>query len=158
LVFIAVSSAVFIFSTDSTGKITNWNFAINGNSVIDFGSGDIGAQSSGSFSSGDVGNSTTESLSGHFYTVATSGPKGTWTQSSLSNPTPPNIEVRTCTSSWAPPSNTMGSGIAPNANGSGEECGRPILFPSTWYIRTTTDGGKTSEWQTLASLGLGKAS
>lgn len=153
------TAGVFLFSTDSTGKITNWSLALNGNSTVTDGMGGLMSSSNGSFStsfsSGDTGTSSFYTL--RQYLVSTSGPRGTWSQSSLSNPpSSKNVEVRTCMSSWAPPSNTMGSGIAPNANGAGEECGRPILFPSSWYIRTTTDGGSTSEWQTLASLGLGK--
>jgi len=154
------SSAVFLFSTDSTGKITAWNFSIGGNfQLLDLTSPRPCClnQGTGSFTSGDI--AIGFEINNDQIKQSLSGPKGTWTQSSLSNPAPTtNVEVRTCTSSWAPPSNTMGSGIAPNANGSGEECGRPVLFPSSWYIRTTTDGGKTSEWQTLASLGLGKTS
>jgi hypothetical protein len=160
-VFTGATAAVFLLSTDSTGKITNWSFAINGNSMVTDGMGGLMNTSNGSFSSsfssGDIGTSSFMVI--NRYTVTTSGPHGTWTQSSLSNPPPvipPNLQLRTCFNSWGPVSNTNGAGVAPNANGSGEACRRPIYFPPTWYIRTTTDGGQTSEWRTLASLGLGK--
>lgn len=82
LIYTAATAAVFLFSTDSTGKITAWNFALSGDSILSDGAGDISKSSSGSFSSGDIDTSL-QILGNHEYIVATSGPKGTWTQSSL---------------------------------------------------------------------------
>ena len=88
-IYIAATAAVFLFSTDSTGKITGWNFGISGNSSVSDGMGGFISQNNGSFSSGDFGTSDQVTSAGHQYVVNTSGPAGTWSQSSLSNPAPP---------------------------------------------------------------------
>jgi len=152
-VYMGSTSAVFMFSTDATGKITDWNFAINGNSTISAYGGLLSTWG-GSFSSGDVGTSS-EWLTTQ-YRVLTSGPKGTWTQSSLSNPAPAvTVLARTCNSTWGTPNNNVPAGLTPNANGTGMNCRVPAQYPPSWYIKVTTDGGKTYEFVTLASLGLG---
>lgn len=168
LVFMAATSAVFMFSTDATGKITAWNFAISGNSSIGNGAGGNVATDSGSFTSGDVATSTQVSSAAHIYTVTTSGPKGAWTQSSLSNPAPPvaptpapaaNVQLRTCNGTWGPVSNTVPAGVTPNASGAGLDCTGALKgYPSSWYTKVTTNGGKTFNFVTLKSLGLGLGS
>lgn len=57
-----------------------------------------------------------------------------------------------------PPSNTVSSEVSPNLHGVGQpsECAFPANLPSSWSIKTTVDGGKTWQWQSLASLGFGK--
>lgn len=161
-VFMVATSAVFMFSTDGTGKITAWNFSINGNSSIGDGVGDNVETASGSFTSGDVATSSQVTSAAHIYTVATSGPKGTWTQASLSNPTIPaptpaaNVQLRTCNGGWGPVSNTVPAGITQNASGVGLDCTGALKgYPSSWYTKVTTDGGKTFSYVTLGSLGLG---
>jgi hypothetical protein len=56
-----------------------------------------------------------------------------------------------------PPSNSVSSEVSPNLHGVGQpsECAVPATLPSSWSIKTTVDGGKTWQWQSLASLGLG---
>ena len=91
LIYTGATAAVFVFSTDMTGKITAWSFGINGNSSVGDGSGGTQSSNSGSFvsssSAGDSGISDAFTL--HEYLVTTSGPPGTWTQSSLSYPNAP---------------------------------------------------------------------
>ncbi len=54
------------------------------------------------------------------------------------------------------PSNTISSDVSPNASGSPSTCAVPATKPSSWYIRTTTDGGITWHWvYTLSQLGIG---
>lgn len=67
----------------------------------------------GSFTSGDNAVSNVISF-GKDLIQANSGPEGTWTQSSLSNPS--KLQLRTCFSYWGPVSNVNGAGVAPNAN------------------------------------------
>jgi hypothetical protein len=158
LVFMSATSAVFMFSTDATGKITNWSFAINGNSTTtdygEFASQNNGSFSS-SFSSGDAASSfDTPGISQ--YKQVNAGPAGLWTQSSLSSPSPAvTVLARTCNSTWATPNNNVPAGLTPNANGTGMNCRVPSQYPPSWYIKVTTDGGKTYEFVTLASLSLG---
>ena len=69
------------------------------------------------------------------------------------------LEVRSCVngvSGWSPPANSQPSDLSPNSNGVPDECAHPNLHPSSWFIKTTLDGGKTSQWQSLVSLGLGE--
>jgi hypothetical protein len=163
MVYMTATSAVFMFSTDSTGKITNWNFAINGGSLLGDGTGGILSQTNGSYNSGDTGVST-QVANGHQYTVTVNGPKGTWAQSSLSNPTPAptpaptaNVQLRTCSGTWGPVSNNVPAGITQNASGVGLHCTGSLKgYPGSWYTKATTDGGKTYEFVTLKSLNLGK--
>jgi hypothetical protein len=76
--------------------------------------------------------------------------------------TPNTVEVLSCVDyanfKIVPPSNTVSSEVSPNLHGVGEpsECAVPATVPSSWSIKTTLDGGKTWQWQSLASLGLGK--
>jgi hypothetical protein len=63
----------------------------------------------------------------------------------------------TCNSTWALPTNVDGFGIATKSDGSNVECDRPLRDPNTSYIKVSSDGGVTSKWVTLASLGLGIA-
>lgn len=157
-VLMIATTAVFMFSTDATGKITAWNFAISGNSTVSV-YGELASTWGGSFNSNitDVGTSSEWVLTQ--YRVLTSGPLGTWTQSSLSNPpvAPPtsNVLARTCNSTWATPNNNVPAGLTPNANGSGMNCRMPSQYPPSWYIKITTDGGKTYEFVQLSTLGLG---
>jgi len=152
------ASAVFMFSTDSTGKITAWNFAVNGNFALGDGNGDLLENGYGSYSSGDAASSYVEGYNKQI-TLVNSGPPGTWTQSSLSNPPvsapAATVLARTCYSTWAAPNNNVGAGLTPNANGSGMNCRVPSQYPPSWYIKVTSDGGKTYEFVTLGSLGLG---
>lgn len=155
------TSAVFMFSTDQTGKVTNWSFSINGNFYLPFDDGSTNGsiinQGSGVYTSGasDVGNST-DLGSGKPYTVLTSGPRGIWTQSSLSNPAPAvQVLARTCNGTWGPPSNSVPGGLTPNADGSAMNCRVPAQYPSSWYMKTTIDGGKTVQFVQLKTLGLG---
>ena len=76
---------------------------------------------------------------------------------------PPNtLEVNACVDyanfRIVPPSNAVSSEVSPNTHGVGQpaECAVPANLPSSWSIKTTVDGGKTWQWQSLASLGLGK--
>jgi hypothetical protein len=147
------TSAIFMFSTDATGKITAWNFALNGSANYPDGQGGIRFMNKGSFTSGDSGVST-HSGDGHYITISTSGPKGSWTQSSLAAQT---LLARTCNGTWGVPNNNVAGGLTPNASGAGMNCRVPAYFPSSWYIKVTADGGMTYEFVTLASLGLGKA-
>jgi hypothetical protein len=76
--------------------------------------------------------------------------------------TPNSVEVLSCVDyanfKIVPPSNAVSSEVSPNTHGVGEpsECAVPASVPSSWSIKTTVDGGKTWQWQSLASLGLGK--
>jgi hypothetical protein len=151
------ASAVFMFSTDSTGKITAWNFSISSSfELIDPTSPNPCClyQGSANFSSGDTATGTWQS--NHTVTQLLTAPKGAWTQSSLSNPAPAvTVLARTCNGTWAAPSNTAGAGLAQTASGAGMNCRVPANYSPSWYIKVTTDGGKTYEFVTLASLGLG---
>jgi hypothetical protein len=158
----ATSTAVFMFSTDSTGKITSYAFSISGSYQVLDPSNPNGcclSEGAGNFSSADSASSWQQL--GHLVTQSLSAPPGTWTQSSLSNPpvTAPaptqNVLARTCSSSWAAPTNSMGAGIAQTASGAGMFCGHPANYSPNWYIKVTTDGGKTYTFVTLKSLGLG---
>jgi hypothetical protein len=149
------ASAVFMFSTDATGKITAWNFAVSGNYVLGDGQGGMLESGDGMFSSGDNALSHVTGY-GKQITQVNAGPKGTWTQSSLSNPAPAvTVLARTCNSTWAAPNNNVAAGLTPNANGTGMNCRVPSQYPPSWYIKVTSDGGKTYEFVTLQSLGLG---
>lgn len=86
-IYVVATAAVFLFSTDATGKITAWNFAISGNSTVNDPNGNQVSQNSGSFVSGDTGVSSMLS-DGQLYSVNITGPRGTWAQSSLANPAP----------------------------------------------------------------------
>jgi hypothetical protein len=164
---VATASAVFMFSTDSTGKITAWNFSIAGLAqTLDTSSPNpcCLTQSTGTFSSGDTATGW-QYMDGHIYTQSLSAPKGTWTQSSLSNPpaapTPApapasNILLRTCNSTWGPVSNSVPAGVTANSSGAGLSCTGALKGePGNYYTKITTDGGKTYEFVTLKSLGLG---
>ena len=76
--------------------------------------------------------------------------------------TPNTVEVLSCVDyrnfKIVPPSNTVSSEVSPNLHGVGQpsECAVPANLPSSWSIKTTVDGGKTWQWQSLASLGFGK--
>lgn len=78
--WIWATAAVFMFSTDATGKITAWNFGISGSANLNGRE-----QNTGRFTSGDTATSV-QDLDGHHITISTAGPKGAWTQSSLSAP------------------------------------------------------------------------
>lgn len=67
------------------------------------------------------------------------------------------LQAGTCSSTWATPTNTDGFGIATKSDGSDVQCDRPYRNPNTDYIKVSSDGGKTSQWVTLASLGFGIA-
>jgi hypothetical protein len=75
---------------------------------------------------------------------------------------PITLEVNSCVDyanfKIVPPSNTVSSEVSPDTHGVGQpaECAVPATLPSSWSIKTTVDGGKTWQWQSLASLGLGK--
>ena len=95
------------------------------------------------------------------------GPNGDYTADSTGvdadiQETPNTVEVLSCVDyanfKIVPPSNTVSSEVSPNLHGVGQpsECAVPANLPSSWSIKTTVDGGKTWQWQSLASLGLGK--
>jgi hypothetical protein len=73
----------------------------------------------------------------------------------------PTVDVLYCTQGsskygMGAPNNDVSSAVSPNASGSPSVCAVPRPEPSTWYIKTTTDGGKTWHWiYTLDQLGLG---
>jgi hypothetical protein len=73
----------------------------------------------------------------------------------------PTVDVLYCTQgsskyAMGAPNNDVSSAVSPNASGSPSLCAVPRPEPSTWYIKTTTDGGKTWHWiYTLDQLGLG---
>lgn len=95
------------------------------------------------------------------------GPNGDYTADSTGvdadiQQTPSTVEVNSCVDyanfKIVPPSNTVSSEVSPNLHGVGQpaECAVPANLPSSWSIKTTVDGGKTWQWQSLASLGLGR--
>ncbi len=95
------------------------------------------------------------------------GPNGDYTADSTGvdaaiQQTPSTVEVNACVDyanfRIVPPSNSVSSEVSPNLHGVGQpaECAVPANLPSSWSIKTTVDGGKTWQWQSLASLGLGK--
>jgi hypothetical protein len=73
----------------------------------------------------------------------------------------PTVDVLYCTqgsSKYAigAANNQVSSAVSPNASGSPSLCAVPANESSAWYIKTTTDGGKTWHWiYTLDQLGLG---
>lgn len=157
---LGILTATFAFSTDATGKITSAIFTINSNfEQLDPASpnGCCMQMGTSSFGSGDVvsGWSSYNQWQTRQYL---SGPKGTWTQSSLSNApvVASNVQLRTCNSSWGPVSNSVPAGVTPNASGAGLYCTGALKGePGSYYTKVTTDGGKTFAYVTLKSLGLG---
>lgn len=163
---ITSASAVFMFSTDSTGKITAWNFSIAGSFELIDPTSQVPCcltQSNGTFSSGDTATGW-QYMDGHIYTQSLSAPKGTWTQSSLSNPpvsapapvVAANVQLRTCNSTWGPVSNSVPAGVTANASGAGLSCTGALKNSSgAYYTKITRDKGATFQYVTLRSLGLG---
>jgi hypothetical protein len=55
-------------------------------------------------------------------------------------------------------SNSVSAEVSPNSSGTSSVCAVPATVSSSWYIKTTTDGGVTWQWvNTLAMVGLGKS-
>jgi|SRR5580700_7026678 hypothetical protein len=81
----AATAAVFLFSTDANGKITNWTFSISGSFVQpNFEDGGYISQGSGTFSasfaSGDSMSFSVTYDNDHQFNDALSAASGVWTQ------------------------------------------------------------------------------
>jgi hypothetical protein len=142
------ANSSFYFTTDATGKIIGWNFSIE-------------CISAAHGVTGFVGTTVWD------YAMTTEGGgeiqptmiPGVWTQPPpvvAAPPPPATVKVLNCANyAVIAPSATAIINVSPNASGIPSECKEPKNVPSTWYVKTTTNGGGTWVWtQTLAEIGL----
>lgn len=154
------------FSTDSAGKITSWQalllvapsttplIAIYNLSINSTLQGDT------EFATSPCGIDNLLPGSSPMCTEWNSAPAGHWTQSALlpSAAPPSSTKVLQCAGyKVIAPTNWVISNISPNPTGNPSLCVLPANTSSSYYIKTTTNGGASWVWsRTLGSLGLGK--
>lgn len=173
---LANANASFSFVT-TNGQITAWTVVINAT----WGSSGQGADqyeyltlssSSGNDYQGQV-NTIAACNQGYAtcYTVEATSPAGTWVDPPAAScpvptpvptpapsPTPSGLQTEQCSPAvgLTTPSNMVMQYVSPNANGSPRECQKPGTASKSWFIKTTTDGGKTFSYaMTLEQLSLG---
>jgi hypothetical protein len=99
------------------------------------------------------------------YSVEATSSAGTW--AALNNPScpvsppppPSGLQSEQCnpTVSLVTPTNGLMQYVSPNNNGNPRECQKPSNTSKSWFIKTTSDGGKTFSYATtLEQLELGK--
>jgi len=161
------SGQLFSFDTDVDGNIIGWTvviasttfptLAINEN----VGMTSVANNAGGSYDGYRYEDVTTSCFVTQACTVfsAFTLTQGSWSLGPLPQ-FPPNLGVLYCLQGQniyrvIKPSNTASSNVSPNLSGNPSLCAPPSTEPSTWYIKTTLDGGGTWKWVLLSSLGFG---
>lgn len=147
-------AASYLFSTDSQGNIIGWTVIISdGSSLMTLSSvnGDTEIDSFDYLGCPQFGCSTSvpigaNGIIGYWHSVGI----GAWT----SPPPVQSMGIDCISNTLIAPQLAAHFILSKTSSGSSPICQYPKAVSASWYMKVTSDNGKTWSWQSLAELGL----